>query len=140
MGDGDSTPTPLESEEVWHVRKNLMVVVLCLVVLGLIGMGVTATYVLEQRAYNDCQRGANEDFAAALRERSDAGALDRSAVRLMARSGSTAMGVVLDPASSQPQRVAAIQQWQRDQAAAERMLGEADDARAEHPLNLPRRC
>lgn len=136
-----------EPENVWRSRKTLLVVTSCVTILGLLGMGVTAFYVVEQRAVNaqqrayvDCQKSYNESVAQAIRERGAAGDQDRMAIRAIAQSGVEMIKVILDPASTQDRRVAAIQKWQQDQIKADQDLRDADEKRKQNPIPGPTQC
>lgn len=129
-----------EAEKVWHSRKVLMIAAVCLIVLAFLGTAVTAVFVVEQRGYNDCQRGHNDAIQAALRERGTAGDLDRKAIRLSTSSSVAMIDALLTPGSTQEQRVMAIQRWREAQHMADGMLEDADNQRKANPLPGPRQC
>lgn len=129
-----------ESSDVWHSRRALMLVVLCLTMLGVLGMAVTAFYVVDQRQYNSCQRSYNEANTRAIRERAEAGALDREAIRTISSSTFAMIEILLMPGSTQEQRVAAIKSWRDAQSRANLALANADDQRRQHPLPQSVEC
>lgn len=138
-GDPDADVGP-DTDEVWHRRKVYSIIVLCLVVLGVLGIGVTAVFVLEQRAYIDCQRGYNDEVIQTLRDRSNAGSLDRQALRATTSSTVALVDIILTSGATQEQKLAAVQSWRDAQSRANEQLVEADDARAKNPLPGPRQC
>lgn len=137
----------MDPESVWSSRRALLVIALCLIVLGLVGMGVTAVFVINQRdfvinqrEYNTCQRAHNDEVIAALRERSKAGDLDRVAIRGIAESGVQMLKIILEPGATQQQKLEAVQKWQVAQTTASQQLSDADDKRSQAPLPPPRQC
>lgn len=139
MRDGDGNPE-LDTSEIWHRRKVYSMVVLCLVIIGILGIGVTAVFVVEQRAYIDCQRGYNDEVIQTLRDRGNAGSLDRQALRATTSSTVALVDIILTSGATQEQIKAAIQSWRDAQSRANEQLVEADDARAKNPLPGPRQC
>lgn len=126
-------------------RRWLMVASSCLNVLALLGMIVTAVFVVQQRDYTACQRAYNDSVQLVLRERGEAGDLDRRAIRLIAESGAQMVTVILPPAPGQPvpsqqDRVDAVQKWRDDQRIASGQLKEADEKRAANPIPPPTQC
>lgn len=117
--------TVIEPEIIWKVRRRMTVAVACLSILALLGIAVTAIYVVEQRgetarlvAYNDCQR---------------------KAIQLMASSGVEMLTVILPPPSgqrvpTQEEKITAVQKWRDAQVQATSRLKAADDARAANQL------
>lgn len=140
MSEADDELRGIDPESIWSSRRALMIIVVCLILLGLAGMGVTALFAVNQREYAACQRGHNDEVTAALNERAKASDLDRVAIRGIAESGVEMLKVLLDPASTQQQRIDAVGKWQTAQTTAASQLTEADNKRQQSPLPPPRQC
>ncbi len=118
----------------------IVMMVGCLSILALVGVAVTAVFVVNQRSYNNCQSSHDDEVIASLTERSGASELDRSALRLIANSGTTMIDVVINPTATPDEKLRAIQAWRAAQAEALEKFTRADNARSQHPLAPPRRC
>jgi hypothetical protein len=137
--------TEPEEEEVWNRKKWLSGAVACLSVLSLLGVGVTAKFVLDQRSYNDCQRGHNDSVQASIRQRAEANDLTNAAIRTIAQSGADMVRIILPPSQGQPvptpeERIAAVQRWQEAQITAAGQLAKAEEQRRDNPLPGARQC
>lgn len=118
----------------------LAVTVVCLSILSLLGVVVTAIFVVNQRAYNSCQRQYNDSVQAVIRERGTAGDLDRQALQQVASSTVILVDSLLRPDSSQEQRILAIQTWRDAQDKANQQLADANKRREANPIPLPVQC
>ena len=132
--------TTVEAKRSFWTNPALVLVSACLSLLGVIGIGTTAVFVVQQRQYNQCQSDHDDEVIAALKERGDAGNLDREALRQIAGSGTAMIDVLLQPGVTQDQRIEAIRVWRQAQFDANQKLAQADDSRRKHPLPDPRQC
>lgn len=129
-----------EPEGRFWTHPAMVVTVGCLSVLALVGILVTAVFIVNQRQYNDCQRSHDDEVIVALGERGKASDTDRQAIRKIAQSTTVMIKEILNPQASQEAKLAAIQQWSEAQAQASDKLDEADQKRAQNPIPEPRHC
>lgn len=129
-----------ESDRQLWTHPALVTSAVCLWVLTLLGVGYTGWYVVDSRSYIDCQRDYNSAVAQAVRERGEAGELDRSALKSITSSTVTLVNVLLQPGTTQQQRIEAIQSWRDTQSRANKLLDNADQKRSDHPIPQPRVC
>lgn len=135
------TPAPSRPQpaSLW-ASPQMTLIVGCLSILALLGVGVTAVFIGQERTYNTCQRGHNDDTVSSLRERAAATDLDRKALALIADSGKNMVDAILLQTGTQADKLLAVQQWRDSQEMAKQLLDDAKAQRDAHPLPAPRVC
>lgn len=131
---------------VWRTPQ-LVVIVGCLSILALLGIGVTAVFIVDQRsftenerAYVNCQRQHNDEVIAALSERAAAGDLQGRALKRSADSAKAMVDALLLQTNTQEQRLAAVERWRDEQKTVSEDLAAAQARRDQNPVPAPRHC